>query len=1199
MCFLLLVLIVHLAHSQANFEYLTQYTSHYYGAEEGFLSASVTGIEQDNHGFLWITSESGLYRFDGFQFKEYSLKDFPYLDNNFFAAIQKDEASGKLWIATRQNGLISYQDFNFQGTDSFSLHQFQYTILTIHLISKGVLIGTQKNGLWIYQNGVYQKLSISSEIDNSSITAIAKSTLGSIWIAVANRGIYRLKSISRERCRIDAFYQDSSLNNVYALISNLTYLWAATSHGFVKVVGNSLQLIESTQNIPIYHCLQDTLHKNFWLATAKGIAKYNYQTNSIHWLTPKQGLNFEGCRYLFIDREKTIWGASSDIKGELVQLIGGKFLVYSIHEGLPSNYIHRVIQLQKDCVLIISHAHDITILTPHSQYNITFSDTIQDAIFVGNHYYIAGNILYKTQPDLKILQKIPEIIHPYYLYTDRKQSVWIATPTYLFKISEVHHPLRVADIKEFYVYKIEEDNEGNLLLATSKGFFKLSSSQQLANLYNSHAVYSFLQVDSRILLATHHGIQIFHPNGPKIVPVNLKLPTDIIYDIVTDSQGRFWISTAKGIAELGASFLQANQSAEPSRFLDVRDGLRSAFFQYPIHIQLDSVNNLWIYTDKGLHVLKTDDIVLNYQKPAISIYGFWADNQLINVTNFSKVSIPPGVNRFEIDYAVVSLLNPSKVRIKYKLEGFDIDWREVETERKAIYTNLPSGNYTFKVIACNADNIWNLEGKSISFHYQPYFYKTTLFYVIVAFLISIVAIYFYRSKIQIHKKRSEDLMRIVVRRTNELAHQKRQIEQQKEEIEHAYYTISTVSQIGQKVTSTLNLQEIIATVRQNLKSLMPTEIFSIGFLDELNTSLEIQHFLEGTEPKYYFKEYLDNTDSPFVRSVVERKPLIVSSDVKNSFTSEPESALYVPLTLENRAIGVISIQSYQKNAYQESDITILQTLASYVSIAYLNAQTYLVIEEKNQNITDSLRYAQTIQQALLPTRFELEQVFQEYFLIYLPKDIVSGDFYWFMQVDQVKFIAAVDCTGHGVPGAFMSMIGNEFLNEIIGVEKIYEPAKILERLHTNVRRALRQEENQNTDGMDVCLCRIEAISLGHRKIVFAGARRSLIYTNRGELREEKGDKCSIGGIQRENIRTFQQKELILSKGEIIYLFTDGIVDQNNPQGKRLGSARFFSLIDEIKSLSMREQKALILAELASHQSSSLQRDDITVIGIKI
>lgn len=255
------------------------------------------------------------------------------------------------------------------------------------------------------------------------------------------------------------------------------------------------------------------------------------------------------------------------------------------------------------------------------------------------------------------------------------------------------------------------------------------------------------------------------------------------------------------------------------------------------------------------------------------------------------------------------------------------------------------------------------------------------------------------------------------------------------------------------------------------------------------------------------------------------------------------------------------------------------------------------LADKNQQITDSIRYAQRIQQAILPTTDAWHQAFdKQAFVIYLPQSIVSGDFYWLAHAQEEILVAAVDCTGHGVSGAFLSMIGHTLLNKIVLEDHILDPAQILEHLHSGVRTALQQETGDTRDGMDVCLCRIYA---DRQHATFAGASRPLYYVTQQQFQEIKGNRKSIGGIQKEAQRTFTNHDIALAPGDTLYLSSDGLADQPDPNGKKLGSKQLKALLSEVAPLSITEQERSIRSHLQAHQQNEPQRDDILLMGLRI
>lgn len=264
------------------------------------------------------------------------------------------------------------------------------------------------------------------------------------------------------------------------------------------------------------------------------------------------------------------------------------------------------------------------------------------------------------------------------------------------------------------------------------------------------------------------------------------------------------------------------------------------------------------------------------------------------------------------------------------------------------------------------------------------------------------------------------------------------------------------------------------------------------------------------------------------------------------------------------------------------------------------------IEIQNEQITASINYAKNIQQAILPLSEDINKFFKS-FVIFKPKQVVSGDFYWFVHLpakdgfSEKVFFAAVDCTGHGVPGAFMSMIGSRLLSEIVLEQKVISPKDILETLDQKVKSALRQETTDNNDGMDMSICVMEK---EHDKyhFTYSGAKSDLYYYSQGDddITILSSERRSIGGTKqkRGNIQ-FTNKDFYLKDGDYIWLSTDGIIDQNNSDRKRFGTPKFIELIKNAKDLSLAKQKELFELELAEHQGNEEQRDDITVWGIQL
>jgi len=257
-----------------------------------------------------------------------------------------------------------------------------------------------------------------------------------------------------------------------------------------------------------------------------------------------------------------------------------------------------------------------------------------------------------------------------------------------------------------------------------------------------------------------------------------------------------------------------------------------------------------------------------------------------------------------------------------------------------------------------------------------------------------------------------------------------------------------------------------------------------------------------------------------------------------------------------------------------------------------------LLARRNLEMTDSIRYAKMIQQALLSDLSTFREVFPSSFVLWIPKDIVSGDFYWYHHVGGISYVAAVDCTGHGVPGALMSAIGHQLLNRIVH-DGHTEPAAILSELDKGIMNALRQEKGQPMqDGMDLALCRIDR---ANREVCFAGAFRPLYIYSDGIIKEVAGTRAAIGSsfVSRTH-KQYTQAGVTCKEGDVIYLTSDGYSSQfGGEDGKKMMNVRFKKILSEIGGLPVRDQKRELTDRLMAWRGNEEQVDDILVIGVRV
>ncbi|MGJ3234028.1 AAA family ATPase [Marivirga sp.] len=363
-----------------------------------------------------------------------------------------------------------------------------------------------------------------------------------------------------------------------------------------------------------------------------------------------------------------------------------------------------------------------------------------------------------------------------------------------------------------------------------------------------------------------------------------------------------------------------------------------------------------------------------------------------------------------------------------------------------------------------------------------------------------------------------------------------------------------------------------------------------------------------------------------VNYVMRTEESIVLNDAskEGNFTQDehvlihnPKSILCIPLVYKGKLLGILYLENnLSYGAFNADRIRILNMLTTQMAISIENAMLYEnleekvqartaevveqkeIIEKKNENITASIKYAERIQSAALPTNESISESLKENFIYFKPRDIVSGDFYWFAKTEYKIFIAAIDCTGHGVPGAFMSLVGESHLTSIVKQNNILQPGKILDHLHDAIQRSLKQDETNNQDGMDAALC---AIDIKANTLEYAGANNPLVEVDKeGEMKIIKANKMAIGGKRktRKNDR-FTNHKIDLTKGSTYYIYSDGYADQfGGPDDRKFMVGKMKKLLQEIAHEPMEKQKSILDDRFESWKGQQSQVDDVLVIGFR-
>ncbi|MDQ3190741.1 MAG: tetratricopeptide repeat protein [Bacteroidota bacterium] len=449
----------------------------------------------------------------------------------------------------------------------------------------------------------------------------------------------------------------------------------------------------------------------------------------------------------------------------------------------------------------------------------------------------------------------------------------------------------------------------------------------------------------------------------------------------------------------------------------------------------------------------------------------------------------------------------------------------------------------------------------------------------------------------------------------------------KEEIEQAYENTRLLSEIGQQLTSTLSFEKIFNSLHENVNQLMDAACFGVRIYHPDKNMVEYKYELENGIREETAWVSMEDEDNYSVWCISNKKEIFLSDNQKEyqKYVKQirvvsgdmPHSLIFYPMMMGDKVIGVITTQSFKRNAYSQYHLDILKTLASYTAIALENANLYEnleekirvrtleviqqkeIIEEKNKHITDSIHYAKRIQEAILPPPRLVKEYLHDSFIFFKPKDIVSGDFYWMERLKDKVIFAVVDCTGHGVPGALLSIVSHNYLTRSVNEEKLTSPAAILDYLNKAIHESLNKNKSdfQVNDGMDIAIC---ALHDDGKTLEYAGAYNPLLLVKNNAIVEYKGNKYSIGSYLLQENESYTNHTINLEKGDAFYLFSDGYADQfGGTVGKKFKTGKLKELLLSIHTLKAEQQKQELDRNFELWKGGNEQVDDICIIGVKV
>ena len=1067
--------------------------------KDGLSNSRITTVFQDSKGFIWIGTQDGLNRYDGYGFREYKHdnEDSLTISGNFIRSIV-ETPEGNIWIGTKDHGISIWN----RKTDKFSklsdilpedykisedeILGLAYVKGFIWALTRNFLVRINEDGSELKEFSHYNNVFKECRYYNYPIVY----KKGNLWIGTKDGLlIFDLKEERFSRYQTYGIYFNDDVSSLFFKNDTLLVLGTFSGLKMLDISTGDLSIVWAEQNDAAYesvNCISISNDK-IWLGTTRGIelSVYPFKTHDIYGRGRKWHKKIEDYEVtcLLFDKSGIMWAGTRNDGLLKINFSQPKFNSISSESDAPldfKSYNFTAVYKDKQGVLWLGTERDGLYSIDKDFKNV-------------NHYDINKARDYGTE------DRVNCILEAGY------GNLWLGTPSGIFILNKITGAVNEFDyagsvefanlLKNNNIKDMLKDMLGDIWIATSFGLYK----------YNGEKIVSYFK-------------------GAGSASEGKGLCSDVINVLHQDKHGWLWIGTKKGVNYVKRSGQEFNRICNvPGEELIISDndvisfgediysdmiwiGTRSGLsyfdktkFKPGIYtrnsvlnrtmvcdVVLDDYNRIWIGTNRGIFGINGDGKMTKFTEEdglpgyVFNVNSVFKDKNYLyfggveglaclNADSLKENMVIPNVVITDIDilhkgkmmkhysgeldavefkykrntivnvrFAALEYTQPENNWYRVKLENYDDDWRDATQNNVVNFSNLFPGVYTLKIMGANSDFVWNNEPTELLIRIKPPLWMTGFAYVFYILLGAFV------------------------------------------------------------------IQLIIN--------------FSVR-----KYRVENKRLREETENKHRIEE--------------------------------------------------------QKEA----------------------------LTKFNRSLTDSISYAKRIQEAIIPSEAVVRTIVPEAFVYYGPKDIVSGDFYWIYEKGDKIFVAVVDCTGHGVPGAFMSIVGHGMLRNIVEIQGIDCPAEVLDKMNEEVVQVFKKN-NMNgaavmnnleevNDGMDMVLC---VIDKKNSTLEYAGAYNPIYLIRDNEIQTFKGDRFSVG---HDLDRKFRKEMIHLEKDDVIYLFSDGYADQfGGPDNKKFKYRRFRHLLLNIHKLPMSDQKAILHQKMEEWKNyfdaQQEQVDDILIIGIK-
>jgi len=792
---------------------INQYNIKRWTGEQGIPANGVLSVMQSKDGYLYFGTYGGFIRFDGVNMKLFKKSDFKKMANSTVSKMVEDN-DGTFYCATQDGIFILYRD----GTEKLLTKKdglSSTVILDIMLDSKQRLWIATSTGVDYYAKNklVTFDLKIPAKDKNFSRIIINEDKNKNIWICASNGNLLKIKNdlIVETFKNIDfkSRFFNSMLCDMYGNI------WIGTSKGiYVVKEDKTIKLITEKDGIPIDNVI--TIYEDndgvIWIGTVKGIC-YFYK-NAFSKILKLKNIPYYETEMMLKDNEGNLWVAT--YKSGIFRMQRNSFVCFTDEQGLNEKAPYGIFKLKSGNLLIaLQYALNIWDGKKISDYlipgldkiNITrdvFEDSKQNLWIAKKN----GLVLVKDNKILKTFTVKDGLVNNYtrFVLEDNDHAIWVGTVSGLSKYA--HGKWKTFGLNNGlsneYILALFVDKSGNVWAGTKDGLNRIrNDSVQSFSVKDglvSNIVFQMHQDITGALWITNNG-GLTKYFDRKFYPI--KTPYGSFFQIMEDMQGYFWMTSNDGVYRIHKNelndYIENNAKKLEFRYYNNLDGMIENSCTANARAAIDNDHKIWICTLDGIAVVDPLNLKENLTPPVVKIEQIEINDTIVPLTK--EIVIPAGNHRVRIVYTAINFTTPERVRFKYQLIGLDDGFVDIGSRREVFYPEFPTGDFTFNIIACNNDGVWNLEGSSIKIRHLPYFYNTAWFYLILSALLLLIILSLYKFRVYSIEKRATYLEQVVKERTVEVVQQKEEIELQAESLITAYDKLKNLDDFKEGMTS--------------------------------------------------------------------------------------------------------------------------------------------------------------------------------------------------------------------------------------------------------------------------------------------------------------------------------------------------------------------------------------------------------------